>query len=101
MILDFLDPAKFEYIESIKYYNRQREGLGFDFDLAVKDALNRILEYPEAWVMISERTHRCLVKRFPYGIIYQIRDDTVLVVAVHHLRRDPDLWKSRLSARFG
>lgn len=41
MKLEFLDPAKIEYGEAVKYYNTQYKGLGVEFNLAVKDALNR------------------------------------------------------------
>ncbi len=40
MKLDFLDTAKIEFVETVKFYNLQCIGLGFDFELAVKDALS-------------------------------------------------------------
>ena len=96
MKLHFLDPAKIEFKETVIYYNSQCEGLGREFNLAVKDALNRINQYPEAWVTLSRRTRRCQVKRFPYGVIYQITHDSIMIVAIQHLHRDPDSWKHRL-----
>jgi hypothetical protein len=35
----------------------------------------------------------------PYGVIYQIRKETLLIVAVMHLGREPERWKSRLRTK--
>ncbi len=96
MNVDFLDPAEAEFAEAIVYYNSQSEGLGFKFAAEVKRVIGRIMEYPKAWAPLSKRTRRCRTNRFPYGIIYQIRDDTILVVSVMHLHKHPESWKSRL-----
>ena len=62
----------------------------------VKRTIERIIQYPEAWFKLSKRTHRCRTNRFPYGIIYQVRAEILLIVAVMHLSREPQTWKSRL-----
>lgn len=33
------------------------------------------------------------MRRFPYGLIYRIQDDTLLMAAVIYLRRPPDSWR--------
>jgi hypothetical protein len=38
----------------------------------------------------------CLAKRFSYGIVYQIYEDTVRIIAVAHLRRRPGYWDKRV-----
>jgi hypothetical protein len=38
---------------------------------------------------------RCLSKSFPFAVLFRIRLDFIAVVAVMHLRRDPDYWKNR------
>jgi hypothetical protein len=96
MKIRFLAPAEAEFLEAIAYYNQQSEGLGFEFALEIERTLERIMQYPKAWTSLSKRTRRCRTNRFPYGIIYQMRTDTLLVVAVMHLNKRPDSWKSRL-----
>lgn len=98
MRMEFLDPAKGELAEAIAYYNSESEGLGFRFALEAKRALSRISEYPQAWPSISRRTRRCRISGFPYGIVYQVRKELILIVAVMHLQRHPDSWKSRMRA---
>ena len=35
------------------------------------------------------------IGRTPYGIIYQARENYILIVAVAHLHRKPGYWKDR------
>ena len=39
---------------------------------------------------------RCLVKDFPYGIVYQIREYEVFIITVANLHRKPNYWIERL-----
>lgn len=94
--IKFLLAAEQEFIETVIYYNSQSEGLGFEFAAEVKYTIERIILYPLAWHKLSERTHRCRSNRFPYGIIYQIREDCIMIIAVMHLHRKPETWQSRI-----
>ena len=96
MNVAFLAPAYAELTDAIEYYNEQSEGLGFEFAVEVQRTIERIVQYPDAWTPLSRRTRRCRMSRFPYGIVYQIRAEAILIVAVMHLRRPPDSWKARL-----
>ena len=96
MNVRFLAAARAEILEAVRYLNGQSEGLGFEFAVEVRSALERIVQFPNAWQPLSRRTRRCRTRRFPYGIIYQVREDAILVVAVMHLHREPDSWRGRL-----
>ena len=50
-----------------------------------------------AWQMVSQDVRRALVRRFPYGILYAIDAETILVVAVMNLHRAPNYWANRLT----
>ncbi|MGI9285803.1 MAG: type II toxin-antitoxin system RelE/ParE family toxin [Pseudomonadales bacterium] len=97
MKVRFLMVAKAEFDDAIEYYETQQEGLGNRFSSNVQESIQRIVAFPEAFHLLSKRTRRCLVTKFPYGIIYQHRktSNEVLVVAVAHLHRKPDYWVSR------
>ncbi len=96
MKINFLEIAQIELDEAIDYYNYEVPGLGDAFLTEVLNALDRIGEFPEAWHLCSKRARRCQTRRFPYGIIYQIREQEILVVAIANLHRKPDYWKDRI-----
>ncbi len=96
MNYSFLAPAHDEFEEATSFYNRRRAGLGDEFAEEVESTIQRILDHPRAWHPLSPRTRRCRTRRFPYGVIYQIRDDQILIVAIMDLRRRPDYWKDRV-----
>ena len=96
MNVRFLETARMELDDSVDYYNRQLEGLGLEFLKEVLKTIDLVLLYPLAWPQLTSRTRRCRINRFPFGIIYQVREDEILVVAVAHLHRKPDYWNVRI-----
>jgi plasmid stabilization system protein ParE len=96
MRIRFLEVAQSELDEAIEYYNYEVAGLGEAFLSEVLNTLDRIGKYPEAWQRCSKRTRRCQTRRFPYGIMYQIRKEEILIVAIANLHRKPAYWKNRI-----
>ncbi|MDO9265217.1 MAG: type II toxin-antitoxin system RelE/ParE family toxin [Desulfosalsimonadaceae bacterium] len=96
MRIRIISCAEQEFIEAVDFYNQQCPGLGYEFAVEVKNTLERILDFPEAWPKISTRARRCITNKFPFGIIYQIRQECILIIAVMHMKRNPVLWKDRL-----
>jgi hypothetical protein len=90
--------AESEMIDAAAWYEAQETGLGKRFLTSVQDALNRIEINPLLYPIIEEDVRRGLTKTFPFGVLFRVRSDCILVVAVMHLHRDPGYWKDR---RFG
>ncbi|HOS97927.1 MAG TPA: type II toxin-antitoxin system RelE/ParE family toxin [Deltaproteobacteria bacterium] len=84
-----------ELNEAIDYYEELQSGLGFEFAKEVFSSIQRVIEFPAAWSPLSPNTRRCLVHRFPYGIIYQTLNDEILIVAIMQLNRKPSYWENR------
>lgn len=91
-----LSCAEAEFVEAFDYYNGQCPGLGYEFAAEVKASFERIASFPEAWPAFSKRSRRCILNRFPYGVLYQIREGEALVLAIMHLMRNPKRWDDRL-----
>ncbi|MDX2242523.1 MAG: type II toxin-antitoxin system RelE/ParE family toxin [Leptolyngbyaceae cyanobacterium bins.302] len=81
--------------EAVDYYDAINPELGDAFLDEVERALERIVNFPNAWAQLSPNTRRCRLLGFPYGIIYQSRGDRILVVAVMHFQRKPNYWSDR------
>jgi hypothetical protein len=91
----FHPDAQVEMVESARYYERQREGLGGRFLEAVHTSIRRIQLSPSAFQRIGEGTRRCCVRGFPFGVAFRERPDHLQIVAVIHFSRDPDYWQGR------
>jgi plasmid stabilization system protein ParE len=96
MDIRFFDIAQRELDEAVEYYNTESPGLGEQFLLEVLRTLERIRQYPEAWHPFTQNTRRCQTRRFPYGIVYQIVESELLVIAIAHLHREPGYWRDRI-----
>ncbi|HHO65048.1 MAG TPA: type II toxin-antitoxin system RelE/ParE family toxin [Epsilonproteobacteria bacterium] len=94
--VEFLDAAEKELDDIFAYYEFQQKDLGYRFVEEVKNSIELIVSYPDAWTKSSASTRRCLVKTFPYGVIYQKRDHVILIVAIASLYKEPEYWVSRL-----
>lgn len=88
--------AKAELREAAVYYESCRGGLGREFLAAVEFAVQRVIQFPEAWRKIHDDFRRILVRRFPYGVIYALQGDHIYIVAVMHLKRKPGYWLRRV-----
>lgn len=95
MTFSFHKEADAEFDQAVAYYEGCRLGLGLEFAEEVYAAIARVLEFPTAWAPMSKMTRRCLVSRFPFGVIYQVKSDAILIVAVADLRRRPGYWRGR------
>jgi hypothetical protein len=92
----FISPANVELDEAIRYYDHQLPGLGFRFFQEVGSAIERIRVMPEGWTKLGEATRRCILKGFPYALLYVIEAQEILITAVAHLHRHPEYYKDRI-----
>jgi toxin ParE1/3/4 len=87
MTYDFHPEARLEYREAAVFYESRRPGLGAAFSLEVEATIRRILEGPEKWRRLEQDVRTCRTRTFPYTILYSLEADSMLIVAVMHLRR--------------
>ena len=85
-----------ELTESIDYYEDNNPGLGLEFSKEVYSTIQRILQFPKAWTKISQNCRRCITQRFPFGIIYHIKEDEILIVSIMQLNQKPKSWDDRI-----
>jgi len=79
-----ISPANLELDEAVRYYDLQLPGLGFRFFQEISAAIERIRLMPEAWTKVGERTRRCILKGFPYALLYVMETDETLMTACRH-----------------
>jgi plasmid stabilization system protein ParE len=92
---EFHPEALAEYEATTRYYAKRDPRVAEHFVAAVEDAIERILDSPTRWRIVDEDVRRCLTHLFPYGVLYTIEPDFVLIVTVMHCSREPGYWKAR------
>lgn len=96
MNVRLLQAARRDIRDAMEHYEAQRDELGAEFWDEVSKTLNHLGAFPEPGRALSAQIRRSRVDRFPYGVIYSVEQDEIVVIAVAHDRRAPEHWKSRL-----
>ena len=93
----FSKPASTELAAAVRWYERQRAGLGSELCDAIGTTIDLIRTHPEIGAIRPGRlpSHQIAVHGFPYRVVYRIREHDLYVVAIAHMRRRPDYWKHR------
>ena len=79
MKIKFLDYAVKELDDTFEWYEAQQKNLGTQFLREFDTATKRICAYPTAYAVLSGNIRRSLIKRFPYGVLYAIEDQTIII----------------------
>jgi len=96
MNVRFLTLAETEVDDAAAWYEEQAEGLSRDFLDELDRAVRLIRIYPLLAQQIEPEIRRFLFARFPYSLIYGIDQETIVVIAVAHQRREPRYWLDRV-----
>ncbi len=81
-----------------QFYEKQNKGLGGYFKDSIISDIESLWLYAGIHIRVFG-LYRLLSKRFPYGIYYEIKKDTVIVVAVLDLRQHPKNIENYISNR--
>ncbi len=93
----FRPQARTEVLEAQAWYESRAAGLGLEFARAVDAAVASAVRNPETFAIIASSCRQVLLRRFPFSVVYRVRGDEFLVIAVFHHRRDP----AKLTRRAG
>ena len=91
----FHPEARIEFLESIVYYELQQAGLSRRFLEAVSEGVRRVQAHPKMYRLICQEWRQCRIPRFPFGIIYRVKNRRIEIIAVMHLHRRPGYWQNR------
>jgi toxin ParE1/3/4 len=69
--------------------------LGLAFVAEFERTANFVLSNPLLGAVFRGTRRRYFLRRFPYGIIYQVTDEELRILAVAHHRRRPGYWAHR------
>ena len=89
--------AKQDVKEAATWYNSKQKGLGKRFTKTVRDKVLYIRQNPQSSSIRYDDTRCAVLDVFPFMVHFTVNDKqkTVVVSAVFHTSRNPDVWKDR------
>ena len=81
--------AQREWERAAGFYDEKLPGLGKLFTKEALEAIDLIRLYPEGCQLITRKTRKCLLHKFPYMLLYGIIDRQIVISAVAHQHRHP------------
>jgi len=87
--------ARADFVATALWYEEQRSGLGDVFRDQVLDLIERIADAPLQFPNVGKAVRRGLVHRFPYAVYFVVEDQAVVILAILHQSRDPEVWRRR------
>ncbi len=91
----FKAEATQDILEAVRWYEDRRAGLGRQLALSFQRVFDQIQRMPELHRVVHGNVRRAVLRDYPYCVYYRIDPGEVVILAVMHSKRDPQLWKSR------
>ncbi|MDB6033663.1 MAG: recombinase [Verrucomicrobiales bacterium] len=79
-----------DFVEGFDYYEALSPGRGgARFEAAFRDAVQLIASGVTSHVVVFDRFHRVMLRRFPYNLYYREIADKAIITALLYARFDP------------
>ena len=97
MNVSLASEAEDELVAGARYYAMQASvELAESFLAEFERSALLLAEYPSFGTMWRGATRRLPLRRFPYTIVYTVRDAEIRILAVAHQSRKPGYWRGRV-----
>ncbi len=88
--------AEADLDDAARWYEEEQPGLSRRFLSDVDRTFGRVRERPFQFPAVTRDVRRALLHAFPYAVYFRPSAQTVAVLAVLHLRRNPTIWRARV-----
>jgi len=82
--------------EAADWYDRRSPGLGDRFVDAVRHAVDRVIDDPESFTPSSAGVRYVTTPRFPYVVLFDVVEESLVILGVLHTARSMEKWRERL-----
>ncbi|MGI9068072.1 MAG: type II toxin-antitoxin system RelE/ParE family toxin [Pyrinomonadaceae bacterium] len=96
MKVEFHPEADQELTEAKRWYRKRSQLAARAFATDINNALQDISVSPHRWPETTLGERRLVLSRFPFSILYRVRENVVFITAVAHQRRRPGYWRNRI-----
>jgi toxin ParE2 len=92
-----IPPVDVEVIEALHYYRAIEPKLAERLTAEFEACIARIVHFPFGWKLVAPELRQCIVKAFPYVILYTVQAEDVVIIAFANTHRRPGYWRDRLT----
>jgi plasmid stabilization system protein ParE len=96
MLVRYLKVAQLEFHDAIAYYENEQANLGIRFKTNIQEAIERIKISPKLYPVVGYDVRKCTLHKIPFNILYALKQDHILIIAIAHHHRKPDYWVERV-----
>jgi plasmid stabilization system protein ParE len=95
--ISFISQAQQDIIDSIAWYNSEKENLGLEFYERLKFHFTLLTKNPLHYSLRNKTFRVAKIRRFPYLIYFKVEQSkrSLVVLAVLHTSRNPNIIKNR------
>lgn len=94
--IQFTSESLFDIEDIVFWYEKQRQGLSYDFELCLEAGVEEIHRNPDAFQKRYRHIKIRFISRFPYGIHYVLIENKITIIGIFHTSRSPKNWSKRL-----
>ena len=87
--------AEADVREAYGWYDEQVPGLGRELLAELDRELAVLLANPEVHAKVHRNMRRALLRKFTFGVFYVVESDRIVVLAILHTARSPEIWSRR------
>ena len=87
--------AEAEFLNSVDFYSEDSAHNAERFIREIEEALDAISLFPERYPVFEYGARVRILKRFPFSVVYRVKENEVHIVAIEHQSREPGYWRER------
>jgi toxin ParE1/3/4 len=87
--------AEAEFLNSVDFYSDDSARNAEGFIREIEEELDAISLFPERYPIFEYGARAKILKRFPFSVVYRVKENEVHIVAIEHQSREPGYWRER------
>lgn len=90
------DEAVLDIEEAFLWYAKIERNLANRFEVELYSVFDDLHLYPDSFQKRYKNIRVRFLKKFPYGVHYSVRKNSIIVVGVFHVGKNPKNWFKRV-----
>lgn len=93
--LSISEAAELDIRDAFLWYEDQKDNLGLTFEKHISRTIQNIQKNPLKIQVRYNQTRVVFLKKFPYGVHFNVSENEIIIIAVFHTSQSPQKWSKR------